>query len=150
MGLRSFYFKQEEKYFNFLDRMEKKGINLYKIVDPLEKNGIPTFLVFNIFILLLILFLVYLFIGQTPLTDENYTLTFVDSQDQPISNQAIEILLNNNRKILNTNEFGISEITDVEIKSYDLEISSEKYTLENPLTLDFKENTSHKIFLKSK
>ncbi|NCP72244.1 hypothetical protein GW835_02520 [archaeon] len=150
MGLRSFYFKQEEKYFNFLDRMEKKGINLYKIIDPLEKNGIPTFLVFNIFILLLILFLVYLFVGQTPLTDENYTLTFVNSQDQPISNQAIEILLNNNRKILTTNEFGISEITDVEIKSYDLEISSEKYTLENPLTLDFKENTSHKIFLKSK
>ncbi len=148
MGLKSFYYRQEEKYFAFLDRLEKKGINLYKIVDPLEKNGIPTFLLFNLIILLLIVFLAFLLFGSSVVTDQTYSLTFVDSQNKPISNESLEILFNNSPKLLVTNSLGIAEVTGIKKEEMPLGIKSSKYQIETPLTINFSKKNNYPVYLK--
>jgi hypothetical protein len=150
MGLKSFYYKQEEKYFRFLDRLEKKGINLYKIVDPLEKKGIPTFLVFNLIILFLIIFLVFLFTGTPSLTDESYSLKFVDSLNNPIENESIRILFNNDEKILETDALGIATVSGIKKEEFILSLNSDKYIIEKPSTINFKEKNQDTIYLKAK
>ncbi len=150
MGLRSFYYKQEEKYFKWLDNLEKKGINLYKIVDPLEKKGIPTFFVFNLIILLLILFLVYLFIGSSPVTDDSYTLRFTDSFNNPIPNETIRVMFGDTEKLLVTDEMGISTVTGVKKESLSFAINSDKYSLETPLSVNFNTQNNYNVYLASK
>ena len=42
MGLKEAYLKIEDKWFDFLDFLDDKGIPVYTLIDPLEKNGIPS------------------------------------------------------------------------------------------------------------
>jgi|GEM_PF-3424971 len=51
MGLKDIYLKIEDKWFDLLDFFDDKGIPVYKAVDPLEKNGIPSLPIFLILIL---------------------------------------------------------------------------------------------------
>ena len=67
MGLKDAYLKIEDKWFDFLDYLDDKGIPVYTLIDPLEKNGIPSFPVFLIFFLLLGIFLFSALTGQGPL-----------------------------------------------------------------------------------
>ncbi len=150
MGLRAFYYKQEEKYFKFLDNLEKKGINLYKIVDPLEKHGIPTFLLFNLIILLLIIFLVFMFVGTTPTTDESYALKFVDNQNEPIINQSFNILFGSTKKQLVSDAYGAAIVSDVKKEKITLGINSDKYLIETPQEINFSEKLNFTVTLKLK
>ncbi|MBS3060079.1 MAG: hypothetical protein J4432_01070 [DPANN group archaeon] len=54
LGLEDTYNSIEDKYYDFLDSLEEKGISLYSVIDPLEMKGIPTFPI----ALLLIFFIV--------------------------------------------------------------------------------------------
>lgn len=53
------YYKIEDKWFDLLDWMEAHHIPAYKVVDPLEKRGIPSLPVF----VALVLILIYLLLG---------------------------------------------------------------------------------------
>ena len=59
IAILDFYYKIEDKWFNFLDFLESKHIPIYKIVDPMEKAGIPSLPIFVAFVLILI----YLLLG---------------------------------------------------------------------------------------
>ncbi|MCD4740340.1 thrombospondin type 3 repeat-containing protein [archaeon] len=54
MGLDETYAKLEDKYYAFLDGLEKKGIPIYSIVDPIEHAGIPSLPLFVGLVILLI------------------------------------------------------------------------------------------------
>ena len=40
---RGLYEQLEDKYYNFLDWLDSKGLPVYKIVDPVEEKNVPTF-----------------------------------------------------------------------------------------------------------
>ena len=93
MGLKEFYYKLEDKYFAMLDNLEEKGINLYKLVDPLEKNGIPTFPIFIILILAIIGLIIFLLLpvfGITGGTTRNSS-SVLDETNDPISDTTLKI-----------------------------------------------------------
>ena len=53
MGLRDFYYSLENKYYGLLDKLDKNGIKVYKVVDPIDKV-IPSFVLVILFGLLLV------------------------------------------------------------------------------------------------
>ena len=59
MGLKEVYSNLEDKWYSFLDSLDAKGIPVYKIIDPLENAGIPSFPLVLGVVTLIILGLVY-------------------------------------------------------------------------------------------
>ncbi len=60
IALADIYYKIEDKWFDLLDWLEAHGLPVYKIVDPLEKRGIPSLPVF----VALSLILLYVIFGM--------------------------------------------------------------------------------------
>ncbi|MFH0970393.1 MAG: carboxypeptidase-like regulatory domain-containing protein [Candidatus Diapherotrites archaeon] len=71
MGLNEFYHGIEDKYYHFLDRLDNAGLPVYKIVDAIEAQNIPSFPI-AIFFLLLVMGGLFVFLnplgGGTSLT----------------------------------------------------------------------------------
>ena len=134
MSLKSFYHKQEDKYFNFLDRMEKKGINLYKIVDPLEKRGIPTFAIFLLIVLAILVLLGIIIAGQftNPASSSDIILTFMDPSENVISNQSLDINLSGTIKSITTDSSGVARIKGMEDGLYSISLIGSKYLIDTP------------------
>ena len=48
--IKKYYINIEDKWFSLLDAIEDK-VPIYKVIDPIEKNGVPSLLVFIVLIL---------------------------------------------------------------------------------------------------
>ncbi|MDD3177918.1 MAG: hypothetical protein PHR26_00185 [Candidatus ainarchaeum sp.] len=146
MGLKTLYHKLEDKYFNFLDKLESKGINLYKIIDPLEKKGISTFLLFNIIIIGIIIFLIILLFGSNVNgISDNLMLTFVNPTGDIINNQEFEIMFGDVTKLIKTDSMGVSKVEGLEKDIYELSIVGNDFYIENPMAIDISNENSFKI-----
>ena len=53
-SVRSAYFGLEDKYYNFLDWLDGKGIPVYTVVEPMDKV-LPSFIVFSVLFLAIFL-----------------------------------------------------------------------------------------------
>jgi len=58
-----FYYKIEDKWFDLLDWLEAHDIPAYKLVDPLEKRGIPSLPVFVAILLVILYFVLSALLG---------------------------------------------------------------------------------------
>lgn len=151
MSLKSFYQKLEDRYFNFLDKLDRKGINLYKIIDPLERRGIRTFAIFSLIILGVIVLLAFMIFSNHTVISKNSYLTFVDSTNKPITNQTITLSFSGTEKLFTTDELGIAKVSGLNKDTlYSLKINSNKYELEKPLELNFSDASNFTIYLKDK
>ncbi|MBI4214667.1 hypothetical protein HY546_01605 [archaeon] len=54
MGLKEIYYHIEDRWFALLDWLEAHHVNLYPVVDPLEKKGVPSLPVFTALFLIFI------------------------------------------------------------------------------------------------
>ncbi|MBI5036978.1 carboxypeptidase regulatory-like domain-containing protein, partial [Candidatus Micrarchaeota archaeon] len=55
MALEDIYYSLEDKYYDFMDGLEKQGTKVYEyFVDPIEARGIPSFPVFSVLSLLVL------------------------------------------------------------------------------------------------
>ena len=61
-SVKEVYVKIENKFYDLMDSVEKAGLPVYKIIDPLEANGIPAFPAFVLLLLALIGIIFFLFI----------------------------------------------------------------------------------------
>ncbi|MBU1197652.1 hypothetical protein KJ765_04015 [Candidatus Micrarchaeota archaeon] len=92
-SLKDLYFKIEDKYYAFCDYMENNvGLPVYdKFVTPIESNGVPSFPVAILLVLImfsaLAVALITLFPGNTNLR------VLVQSGDQPLANIPVTLLL---------------------------------------------------------
>ncbi|GEM_PF-2375754 len=138
MSLKSFYHKMEDNYFNFLDRMEKKGVNLYKIVDPLEKRGIPTFALFCLIIIAVLVLLGFLIAGQftSVSANDDVVLNFLDATDNPIVNESFDLNISGNIKSIRTDSTGIARLKGIETGFYYLELIDNKYIIATPNNME--------------
>src|SRR3989338_10603472 len=53
-SLKDYYFRAEEKYYQFMDWLEDKNVPSYRFVDFFENRNIPSFPVFLLLVLLLL------------------------------------------------------------------------------------------------
>ncbi|HLD58567.1 MAG TPA: carboxypeptidase regulatory-like domain-containing protein [archaeon] len=60
MALKDLYYRMEDKYYALLDWLDKKGINLYPIVDAIESKNIPSFPIMLLILILIIIAAVFL------------------------------------------------------------------------------------------
>lgn len=134
MGLKEFYYRLEDKYFATLDKLEEKGINLYKLVDPLEKNGIPTFPIFIILVLAIIALIIYLLLPVLGITGgpQGTAVQFLDETNSPFSNITLKTKLNGQTKTIETDSEGYFYFKDLSKDStYVLKLADSKYLFLN-------------------
>jgi hypothetical protein len=88
----------EDKWFDFLDALDAKGIPVYSIVDPLEKRGIPSMPVALVGVAAVICLIVFVVLpmltggGGGPVAGGKYTLTLTikdNATGNPIQGVAI-------------------------------------------------------------
>lgn len=95
MGLQDIYYKLENGYYGLLDKIDKAGIHIYKIIDPIDKV-IPSFVIILIIFAIIMLSLVYYlaFVMGATMPGTPITFLFVDKQGSPIADAQIQFTLN--------------------------------------------------------
>lgn len=83
------YYKIEDKWFNLLDWLEAHHIPVYKIVDPLEKRGIPSL---PVFIALLLILIYVIFASISWGGGAGFTICVQDSSNNTVSGAPIRIV----------------------------------------------------------
>ncbi|MDO8428940.1 MAG: hypothetical protein Q7S92_07065, partial [Candidatus Diapherotrites archaeon] len=83
-ALKEFYFKLEEKWYGFLDKIDAR-IPIYKVIEPIDRV-VPSFAVFLVLILILGVFLIASVLGPGNTVD--YSLKAV-SQGSPIAGASV-------------------------------------------------------------
>jgi len=84
--LADIYYKIEDKWFDLLDWLEAHGIPVYKIIDPLEKRGIPSLPVF-VAILLILIYAIFATLGG----GGGFTLCIKDGSGKAVSDAGLTI-----------------------------------------------------------
>jgi hypothetical protein len=95
MGLRDFYYSMENKYYGLLDKLDKSGIKVYKVVDKIDKV-IPSFvlviILFGLILAGIILGIIFAFGINFP--DDPVTFVFTDKYGENFSNQLVSYSFN--------------------------------------------------------
>lgn len=94
--LSAWYTKAEDKYFDLLDFLDKKGVPVYKYSDFFEEKGIPSFVVTVSIILLILILLMMLFASQNAATTE-MVLTIKDGAGNSLLNTKVNIVLSDSQ-----------------------------------------------------
>ncbi|MDD4251385.1 MAG: hypothetical protein PHX27_04305, partial [Candidatus ainarchaeum sp.] len=97
--LAGFYTKLEDKYFDLLDSLDKKGLPVYTYSDFFEDKGIPSFIITITILLLLILGIG--FFATTPLTGSGEMIISLKdiTTNQPLQNVSLKIYNEQNELI---------------------------------------------------
>src|SRR3989338_4114390 len=64
-ALENFYYSMEDRYYAVLDWLESKGLPVYKVIDPIDEV-IPSFALFSLVVLLLVLGVAWLLLFSQP------------------------------------------------------------------------------------
>jgi hypothetical protein len=152
MSLKKLYFSLEDKYFQFLENLEKKGINLFKIVDPLEKKGIPTFPVFSIVLLgIVVLILLLIFKPITTTSQDQLNITFFDEQNNLVANQEISFYLGTDKYTRRTDSQGYIKISNLQENNYLFSLEDPNYNLETEsVSINLLEKRNYSINIQEK
>lgn len=94
--LSAWYTKAEDKYFDVLDFLDKKGLPVYKYSDFFEEKGVPSFVVTVSIVLLLLILMMMFFASQNAATTE-MVLTLKDASGNNLNNVKISVVLSDNQ-----------------------------------------------------
>lgn len=88
--LAGLYTKLEDKYFDALDFLDKKGIPIYKYSDFFENRGVPSF-VATMAIIVAIILIIVLALTYTGANLGELSITLRDSDGNPLANVPLKI-----------------------------------------------------------
>ena len=119
--IKEIYYSWEDKWYAFLDKLNEKGIPIYKIIDPIDRL-VPSFALFIFLILLGIGILAYSFFvpAVTPVEKPAYftlTVEVLDEEDSPLPGIDVTISYEGYEFSSTTNTFGLAEF-DVPAESF--------------------------------
>jgi hypothetical protein len=97
------YYKIEDKWFDLLDWLEEHHIPVYKIVDPLEKRGIPSLPVFVALMLIVVYFLATMLMGGIS-TGAGFKISVLDNHNNALGNAGIEVYQNDRLVVSGTTD----------------------------------------------
>ena len=88
-ALGDLYAKLEDKYYDFLDSLDKAGIPVYKVVDAIEGANIPSFPLAVLFLILLAAGIGYLAMNVFLPGQTNLIVAVSDSSGVGIGNATV-------------------------------------------------------------
>jgi hypothetical protein len=86
------YYEWEDKWYDLLDKIEEKGIPIYKVIEPIDKV-MPSFALAIILALALIVFILTAALTQLVPAGLTLNVTVLDSDTEPISGALINATL---------------------------------------------------------
>jgi len=105
--LKGFYYSAEDKWYDFLDLLDRKGIAVYSVIDPVD-SVVPSFLLFILTFIFLLVFVAYILQFYSPV---EFTFTAVDSvSSQALSGVAISGLINDSNFSKITGADGVAKV----------------------------------------
>ncbi|QQR93108.1 MAG: carboxypeptidase regulatory-like domain-containing protein [Candidatus Iainarchaeum archaeon] len=90
MGLKEFYHAIEDKYYAGLDWLDAHGIPVYRVVDAIEAQNIPSFPV-AMLVLVLLLGGIWFALSGNLGAGNSLTVTVIDGTQTPISGARVEL-----------------------------------------------------------
>ncbi|MEM4363727.1 MAG: hypothetical protein QXS90_00445 [Candidatus Diapherotrites archaeon] len=129
MELKDFYYFFEDRYYEFLDKINEK-IPVYRIIDPIDRV-FPSFVLVLIFVFLLFFFILLLLFGNQggplePISkaiwsliaslfsfwsgDNSAKIVVMDNSENPIQNAEIIVEVGSAKESMTTNSFGEAKI----------------------------------------
>lgn len=114
----------EDKYYDFLDWLDEKGVPVYKAVDFLEERNIPTFPIALLLVLLVAAGIVFLLAGILVPATGALTITVQDSSGNPVTGVNVQVLFGNDSLSKTTTSDGTATFS-VPLNT-ELEVSAEK------------------------
>ncbi|MCX6800812.1 MAG: hypothetical protein NTZ73_01335 [Candidatus Diapherotrites archaeon] len=89
--LAGFYTRVEDKYFDFLDFLDAKGMPVYKYSDFFENKGIPSFIV-TVAILVLLITLISVGLAMSVPATQQIVLMLRDAEGNPLQGVSVTVL----------------------------------------------------------
>ncbi|MEK6902638.1 MAG: carboxypeptidase-like regulatory domain-containing protein, partial [archaeon] len=127
--LKGFYYACEDKWYAGLDFLDKHGIPVYKVIDPIDQR-IPSFALFSILVLLGLIFLVLPFGLLFQGSDVKVIFEVVDEESSPLPNIPVAFTyLNVQDKVITTNPLGRIELTVPSGTTIKYAVDTEKYEI---------------------
>ncbi len=101
------YSNLEDKWYSFLDSLDAKGIPVYKMIDPIEKAGIPSFPLFIGIVLLIVFGAIYISMpgGAGGISGIKLTVYTVDQNGMTLEGANVK-LLDSNMNLIGTAKTG--------------------------------------------
>lgn len=130
MALGDFYKGLEDKYYAFMDSLDAKGIPVYKVIDPLDNAGIPSFPVFVLIILIILGIIGWFLFGMISNGGETTSITVnvVDADGAAIDGAQIKIDNAGASQNTSTNSEGKAIIDNVKLNdSISIIVSKQGY-----------------------
>ncbi|PIU22588.1 MAG: hypothetical protein COT14_00410, partial [Candidatus Diapherotrites archaeon CG08_land_8_20_14_0_20_30_16] len=89
------YYKMENGYYAFLDKLDKAGIHVYRVVDPIDKV-VPSFVLILIILGLIVIGLILYFAFLSGLNPAGLPVTvyFLDKSDKAVSGVQVDYAIN--------------------------------------------------------
>jgi len=109
-SIKNFYFALEDKYYAFVDFLDKHGIPMYKFVDFFENRNIPSFPVFILLILFVVLLVWFIFFSGFLANTTQLTVIVTDKNEIAIEGAKIKIYV--------ANEIFSEAVTNAEGKAF--------------------------------
>ncbi len=111
MALKDYYLQAEDKYYAFIDWLDKKGLSLYPAIDFIESKNIPSFPVMAIIALLIVAGIAWVLMG---ILAPQATITFVVTdydEGSPIENASLTVSFNEQSFVIETDAEGKAVFT---------------------------------------
>ena len=124
MGLNEVYAKIEDRWYGFVEWLDKKNVPLYKVVDAMEAKNIPSFPVFLILFLLIIAGVIFLASGMLVQTT-SLSVLVTDADDNPLSGATVSVSSDAYEQEKTTDNEGIAQFENVPLNK-ELTVSATK------------------------
>lgn len=126
--LKDFYFACEDKWYAGLDFLDRHGLPVYKVIDPIDKK-IPSFAVFAFLLLLGLAFFFFSFGGL--IQGQNVTVQFqvVDEESSPLPNVPIAFSFLGTEITKTSDSEGTIELSVPEGTKINYEVDLDKYEI---------------------
>ena len=124
MGLKEIYAKVEDKWYGFVEWLDKRNVPLYKAVDALEAKNIPSLPVFFILFLLIIGGIIFLASGMLVQTTSLKVLV-TDSGYAPLAGVTVSVSAETYAQEQLTDDLGTAQFENVPLNK-ELTVSANK------------------------
>ncbi len=148
-SLKDFYFKLEDKYYAFVDWLDKKHIPYYKFVDFVESRGIPSFPLSIALALLLAFFLLFaapMLFGLMPEQKVLLSIEVSDEEREAVSSAIVRVSAENFSANALTSSTGIAKIEVPAGKELSLSVEKDGFK-KYSRTISISEDSIKKISL---
>lgn len=103
MGLDETYARIEDKYYSFLDGLEKSGIPVYSVVDPIEHAGIPS-LPLLVGLIILIIGLIWYSLSGPGIINTGELELAVTSNGLPVDGATVKVVRSEDNEFIDSAE----------------------------------------------